>query len=134
MRENLAKLLFLAAAAVNLAPAGVAFAPDRVVDLYGIAPLTDASLLVLMKHRALLLGIVGVLLAGAAFARNWRVPATVAGLLSMGTFVVLYGLAGAELPKLARVAWIDLGAMFLVILAAWLGRDRRGASFPVRNP
>ena len=47
MRENLAKLLFLAAAAVNLAPAGIAFAPERVADLYGIAPIGSVDEVVL---------------------------------------------------------------------------------------
>ena len=69
-RETLAMLLFLAVAAVNLVPGGVAFAPERAVDLYGIAPLEGDALLLLMRHRALLLAIVGVLLAVAAFVRS----------------------------------------------------------------
>lgn len=121
MRESLAKLLFLAAAAVNLAPGGIAFAPGRVVDLYGIAPLAGAEMLVLMKHRALLLAIVGVLLAVAAFVRSWRLPATVAGLLSMGTFIALYVMTPEAMPKLAKVAYIDAVAMVLLLVGYWAG-------------
>lgn len=126
-RESFVMLLFLAVAAVNLVPGGVAFAPERVVDLYGIAPLAGAEMLVLMKHRALLLAIVGVLLAVAAFVRSWRAPATVAGLISMGTFIALVAMAGGELAKLQRVMWIDAGAVVLLLVAFWLGRERRSA-------
>lgn len=124
-RESVVMMLFLAVAAVNLTPGGVAFAPERVVDLYGIAPLEGDAMLVLMRHRALLLAIVGVLLAVAAFVRSWRAPATVAGLLSMGTFIALVAMSGGELQKLQRVMWIDVGAVVLLLVAFWLGRERR---------
>jgi hypothetical protein len=121
MREALAKLLFLAVAAVNLAPGGIAFAPGRVVDLYGIAPLAGAEMPVLMKHRALLLAIVGMLLAVAAFVRSWRQSAAVAGLLSMGTFIALYVMTPEAMPKLARIAFIDAIAMVLLLVGYWAG-------------
>jgi hypothetical protein len=123
-RESLVVLLFLAVAAVHLVPGGVAFAPGRAADLYGVSLEGDAMVL-LMRHRALLLAIVGVLLAVAAFVRSWRAPATVAGLLSMGTFVLLYAMAGTEMAKLARIAAIDGGAMVLLVVAGLLGRERR---------
>lgn len=126
-RESFVTLLFLAVAAVNLLPGGVAFAPERAVDLYGIAPLEGDALLLLMRHRALLLAIVGVLLAVAAFVRSWRVPATVAGLLSMVTFIAMVAMSGGELAKLQRVMWIDVGAVALLLVAAWLGRERRSS-------
>lgn len=130
-RETLAMLLFLVVAAVNLVPGGVAFAPERAVDLYGVA-FDGQSMTVLMRHRALLLAIVGVLLAVAAFVRSWRVPATVAGLLSMGTFVLLYTMAPEAMPKLAKVAFIDAVAMVLLVIGYWCERERRG--FVVTNP
>ena len=124
-RETLAMLLFLAVAAVNLAPGGVAFAPGRAVDLYGIAPLEGDALLLLMRHRALLLAIVGVLLAVAAFVRSWRTPATVVGLLSMRSFVALYFVLPTESSKMADVALIDAMAMASLLTTFWLGRERR---------
>ena len=127
-RENLAMLLFLAAAAINLVPGGIAFAPERAVDLYGIAPLSDQAMLVLIKHRALLLAIVGVLLAVAAFVRSWRVPAAVAGFLSMGSFIALYVMVPHALPKLARVAFIDAVAMVLLAIGFWCGKHDTRAS------
>ena len=126
-RETTATLLFLAVAAINLAPGAIAFAPERTLDLYGIT-LEGDSLMLLMRHRALLLAIVGLLLAVAAFVRSWRVAATVAGLLSMGTFIAMAAMSGAELPKLERVMWIDVGAVVLLLLAFVLGRKRDHAS------
>ena len=127
LRETTATLLFLAVAAINLAPGAIALAPERTLELYGITLEGDA-LVLLMRHRALLLAIVGMLLAVAAFVRSWRVPATVAGLLSMVTFVVMVAMSGAELPKLERVMWIDVGAVLLLVAAFALGRNRDPAA------
>lgn len=80
--------------------------------LYGVA-VTDPDLLVLMRHRAVLLGLLGAALAGAAFVPSWRLPAIVAGLVSMGVFVVLA--LGAPGSKIATTMIVD------VVLCAALG-------------
>ncbi len=54
-----------------------------------------------------------------------------AGLLSMGTFVLLYTMAPEAMPKLAKVAFIDAVAMVLLVVGYWCGRERRG--FVVTN-
>lgn len=132
VRQSFVTVLYLVVAAVNLVPGGIAFAPERAAELYGVAFDGDAMTL-LMRHRALLLAIVGVLLAVAAFVRRWRAPATVAGLLSMGMFVLLYVMSPEAMPKLAKVAFIDAVAMVLLVIAYWAGRERR-RSFLIRNP
>lgn len=80
---------------------------------YGVA-VTDPDLLVLMRHRAVLLGLLGAALAGAAVVPSWRLPAIVAGLVSMGVFVVLASAAPSG-PKIATTMVVD------VVLCAALG-------------
>lgn len=75
--------------------------------LYGVA-VTDPDLLVLIRHRAVLLGLLGAALAGAAFVPSWRLPAIVAGLVSMGVFVVLARAAPSG-RKVVTTMVIDVG-------------------------
>ena len=67
--KRLVSVLYLLAAAGNLLPALGVISAARLEALYGV-PIADANLVVLMRHRAVLLGIVGALLAGAAFGRR----------------------------------------------------------------
>jgi hypothetical protein len=74
--------------------------------LYGV-PITDPDLLVLMRHRALLLGLLGAALVAAAFVPALRVPAMIAGLVSMLAFVDLA--RGPSGRKVRTTALVDVG-------------------------
>ena len=69
--------------------------PERLEALHGIAFL-DPNLLVLIGHRAVLPGIVGGLLAIAAFAPRMRNVGSVAGLVSMLADVLVVGVVGRK--------------------------------------
>jgi len=56
--QHLWTCLVLIAAAINLAPALGAVAPARMSALYGL-DLKDPNLQILMRHRAVLFGLVG---------------------------------------------------------------------------
>ena len=49
----------------------------------------------------------------------------------MGSFIALYIMVPAAMPKLAKVAFIDAVAMVLLVVGYWCGRERRG--FVVTN-
>ena len=100
-------LLILVAAAINLAPVLGAASPDRMRSLYGVA-LEDPNLLILMRHRAVLFGIVGGLLLGAAFHQPLRAVAYAAGFTSMLSFLLIAWLVGGYNPHLGRVVLVDL--------------------------
>ena len=71
---------FLLCGLANLLPVLGVLGEARLQLLYGITP-EDRNLVLLLRHRAVLLGIVGVLLMVAAFRPAWRPPAMVAGLV-----------------------------------------------------
>lgn len=116
--------LFLFAAAVNLAPLVGVLGAKRLRELYGIE-FAGPELAILMRHRALLFGIVGALLAGAALRPELRVAAALAGLTSMLGFIALARLEGGATGALRRVAAADWVASAALVLAAVLDSASR---------
>jgi hypothetical protein len=105
--QHLSTILFLVAAAINLAPAVGAASPERMATLYGLA-LDDPSLEILMRHRAVLFGIVGSFLVVAAFHRPLRAAGYLAGFASMLSFLLIAWLVGGYSEQLQRVAIVDV--------------------------
>ena len=110
-----ATLCFLVAAAINLAPVAGAFSAERISALYGL-PVLDPTLETLMRHRAVLFGIVGVLLAVAAFRPAYQNVAAAAGFVSMLSFIAIAWLVGDVTPALRRIAIADvIGSVALAL-------------------
>ncbi|MFD7089213.1 hypothetical protein ACFV94_15600 [Streptomyces sp. NPDC059896] len=120
--DRLTSALFVVVGAVNLLPGVVALAPARITTAYGVSidgP-HSADLTVLLRHRAVLLGLVGIALLCAAFIPSLRVPALVGGGISMGTFLLFaYSTPGLN-DATMRVARIDIAAIALLVVAAVL--------------
>ena len=98
--------LVLVAAAINLAPVSGAFAPERMAALYGV-DLGDPNLQILMRHRAVLFGLVGGLLAVAAFHPPLQTTAYVVGFASMLSFLLIAWVVGGFGAGIRRVALLD---------------------------
>jgi hypothetical protein len=128
--QMLTKTLFLIAAVVNLVPVSGVFSADNLETLYGVV-LEDPNLIILMRHRAVLFGIVGVLLAASAFRPSLRPLGLAAGLISMLSFVLINHLVGDYNAELQRAVLIDLAASALLIgagFATWWDRARGAAA------
>jgi hypothetical protein len=98
--------LVLVAAAINLAPVLGALAPERMATLYGV-DLGDPNLQILMRHRAVLFGLVGGLLAVAAFHPPLRTVGYVVGFSSMLSFLLVAWVVGGYGAGIRRVALLD---------------------------
>jgi hypothetical protein len=96
--------------------AGVA-GPRQLDDLYGIGTVSG-DVDVLLRHRAVLLGLVGVILVVAAFVRSLRVTATAVGVVSTASFIVVAMLGDTSTSELHRVVVIDIAAMGMLTVAA----------------
>lgn len=113
--QILVTVLFLLAALINLAPVMGAFSVARMEALYGI-PIAGPDLEILLRHRAILFGIVGTILVVAAFSPEVRTIALAAGLVSMVSFIVIALAVGGYDSALQRVVWADVaGSVFLVL-------------------
>lgn len=118
--ERCVVALLAAVGVLNLAPTVVAVRPDRARRLYGVeAPGADLTLL--LRHRAVLLGLVGAALTASAARPHLRPAAVVAAATSKVAFLALS--AGRPVhPALRRVGRADAAALPLLALAAALDR------------
>lgn len=120
-------VLYLVAAIVNLLPGLGVLSAARMEAFYGV-PIRSPDLEILMRHRAIVLAIVGGFLAVAAFHVPLRRAALVAGLVSMVSFILIAGAVGEYGAPLRRVAVIDLVATIALVLGAVLDRFAVGGS------
>ncbi len=108
----------LACGLVNLLPlVGITGAP-ALRRLYAVA-VTDPDLLLLLRHRALLLGLLGGALVAAAAVPEWRAGAVAVNVASMLVFAVLAGATPGANAASRRTARVDVvsSAALLVALA-----------------
>lgn len=114
--QLLISAVLLVAAAVHLLPLLGVLGTSRLEQLYQVH-IEDPNLLLLMRHRALLFGLLAALFAAAAFRPMWQGLALVAAWGSVLGFVLL---APPDLsPSLQRVWWIDVALLPLLALASW---------------
>ena len=119
--HNVARVLFVVVGLINLTPLVGVLGASQLEALYG-QPVADTDLLLLLRHRAVLFGLLGALLISAAIWRELRTAAAVAGFVSMSTFCFLAWPIMAHAAPLQRVFWTDIVAIPLLIVAWWLGR------------
>lgn len=122
--KNFVRIAFLLVALINLAPVLGVISAARLESLYGIE-ISDPNLEILLRHRAVLFAVVGVLLLLATFRRPLRPLAVSLGLLSMMSFVAVAVLVGGYGPEIGRIVMIDIGASILILAAALASRFDR---------
>ena len=106
-------------AALNLVPGVVALRPQRTEELYGF-PIDGPALALAMRHRAVLLALVGVLLAIAAFDDAWLRPSLLVAVVSKVSFLALFAMTRPHAAPMRRVAIADVAALAVLALAVAL--------------
>lgn len=117
--RHFATIAFVLAGLLNLYPLIGVLGADNLKSLYGMT-VKSADVLLLLRHRAVFFGLLGVLLIYAAFRPAWRRIALIAGLTSMLTFLYLALPLGARSKALQQVFWVDLVAVIVLVAGAWL--------------
>jgi hypothetical protein len=105
-------------AVIHLIPIAPVFAPETLQRLYGVDP-TDVTLLVMLRHRALLLALVGILCLWAAWSAPVRPAALLAAAINVFGFLGFYTLYGNPAGALRTIALGDLVALPPLAFAAW---------------
>ena len=114
-------VLVAVAALINLAPVLGALSAERMTAAYGVA-LDGADLQILMRHRAVLFGIVGALLVAAIFHAPLRPAAYAVGFVSMVSFLVLAWAVGDYGENIRRVMIVDAVGIAALAGAALVDR------------
>ncbi len=107
--------LFLAAGLINFAPITGFASSDQLERLYRLSAITP-DIELLLRHRAVLFGIIGTIIMAAAFLPALRLTATIAGIVSMVSFIALVFVTKNTNANLVPIAWIDVIATVLLIL------------------
>lgn len=127
--KHLVTLAFVAVGLLNLYPVVGVLGATRLETLYAV-PVTSADLELLLRHRAVTIGLVGTLLIAAAWHAPLRGAAVVAGVVSMGAFVVLALPLEAHAPAIVRVFWADVIGLAVLLAATAATYSGRPASLP----
>lgn len=115
----LMRLLLLVPGVIHLVPLAGVTGVAVLTRVYGL-DFSDPSLEIMMRHRAVLFGLLGLLLVVAAFRPAHRGVALLLGLASTISFLVLGWQVGGYNPAIGRILAFDGVALACLSVAAGL--------------
>ena len=113
---------------IHLLPVAGVLGPATLTRLYGV-PVDDPNLAILLQHRALLFGVLGLFMLGAAALPPLRLAALLVGLASAASFLLVARWVGGYNAAIGRVVTADVlatAALAAGLLAELLLAARRG--------
>lgn len=119
--------MFIIVAIIHLLPLQGLLGSNRLSTLYGIAA-DEPNLEILMRHRAMLFGLLGAFLLYAAFQPALQPLAFIAAFASVISFLWLASSVGHHNALIARVVTADWVAFVCLVtgLAAYVFAARQG--------
>jgi len=115
--QKMITLLFLVAGIIHLMPITGVLGPDKLNTLYGLS-FNEPNLQILMRHRAILFGLLGSLLVYAAFRPEIQIIALIGGLLSATSFLVIAWSTGGYNEAITKIVIADVVATVSLLIAA----------------
>lgn len=112
---------------IHLLPLSGVMGSARLASLYGI-PFDEPNLAILMRHRAILFGLLGLFFMYAAFRPSLQVLAFLAGFVSVTSFLWLAYSTGQYNKQVATVFAADVIALACLIIGAVVYFLRRTAT------
>ncbi|MES2947268.1 MAG: phosphopantetheine adenylyltransferase [Pseudomonadota bacterium] len=100
---------------IHFLPLSGVLGAERLAALYGL-PFNEPNLAILMRHRAVLFGLLGMFLVYAAFRPSLQTLAFVAAFASVVSFLWLAWSVGGYNPQLARVFMADVVALVCLVV------------------
>jgi uncharacterized BrkB/YihY/UPF0761 family membrane protein len=102
---------------IHLLPVSGVLGNDRLAALYGL-PFDEPNLAILIRHRAVLFGLLGLFLIYAAFRPQLQTIAFIGGFVSVVSFLWLAWSVGDYNGQIARVVMVDIVALICLIVGA----------------
>lgn len=100
---------------IHLLPLSGVVGSERLAALYGI-PFDESNLAILMRHRAVLFGLLGAFLIFAAWQPAYQNLAFIAGFSSVISFLLLAWLGGSYNAEVGRVVIADIIALVCLVI------------------
>ena len=100
---------------IHLLPLSGVLSAERLTALYGVS-FSDPNLIILMRHRAVLFGLLGLFLIFAALRRSMQPAAFVAGFVSVLSFLFLAWAVGGYNAQIGRVFTADIVALVCLLI------------------
>ena len=109
-------VMFILAGIIHLVPITGVFGPERLATLYGLN-FQEPNLSILMRHRAILFGLLGAFLIYAGFYPSLQPLAFIAGLISVISFILIAWSTGDYNAAVYKIIIGDLFALVFLIIA-----------------
>jgi hypothetical protein len=100
---------------IHLMPVSGIFGGDRLTALYGL-PFEEPNLAILMRHRAVLFGLLGLFFVFAAFKPAYQPIAFVGAFVSVTSFLWLAWAVGGHNAQVGRVFAADVIALVCLVI------------------
>lgn len=114
MRHLIAAMLVVVGV-IHLLPLSGVLGTERLAALYGM-PFNEPNLAILMRHRAVLFGLLGLFLVYAAFQSALQTLAFIAAFASVTSFLWLAWSVGGYNTQLERVFIADVVALVCLVI------------------
>jgi len=101
---------------IHLLPVSGVLGVERLAALYGVS-LAEPNLEILMRHRSVLFGLLGLLLVYAAFQPSLQPLAIIAGLVSVVSFIAIAWSVGGYNDSVRKVVIADIIAIVALVVA-----------------
>lgn len=125
--KKICSILLVGVGLLNVIPVIGVLSAEQLTTMYGIV-IDSPDLETLMRHRAVMLGLVGAFLLFAAFRQSLQIIAATIGLVSMLSFVILAYLTGDHGVQVNKVVIADIvGSIFAAIVLILAVMDVRRA-------
>ena len=111
----LVSAMLLLVAVIHLLPLSGVLGSERLAALYGLS-FNEPNLAILMRHRAVLFGLLGLFLLFAAFRPLFQTIGFIAGFVSVVSFLWLAWSVGGYNAQVARVFMADIVALVCLII------------------
>jgi hypothetical protein len=113
----LVSAMLLIVAVIHLLPLQGVLGPERLSALYGLE-LAEPNLAILMRHRAILFGVLGLFFLVAAFRSELQFGAIVVGFASVLSFLWIAWSVDGYNAQVRRVVVADEVALACLVVAA----------------
>lgn len=113
--KHVAPAMLVLVGVIHLLPLSGVLGAERLMLLYGL-DLSEPNLQILMRHRAVLFGLLGGFMVFAAFKPAYRTVAFVGGSVSVASFLSLAWAVGGYNQQIGRVVAADVVALACLVV------------------